>query len=223
MIRLGVIDSGVSSQWSSSAGATVGELCDFTGTHSLEDRLGHGSAVVDAVANEHAEIWMARVFDDRLACPVSRIVEALRWMLESNVQLINMSFGMTRPDEELATVVDQLLGLGVVLIAASPAQGKPVYPSAFDGVIRATGDARCQPNQLSFLNSPQADFGGFPGAPGVGPAGSSIGCAHVTRIACEALALLGDEPLIAAGIQGGLVSALKHRATWDGPERRVAP
>lgn len=228
MIRLGVIDSGVSEQWLTSSGVAIGEIRDFTGANTFDDQLGHGSAVMAGIGASNVELWLARVFDDRLTCPVTRIIDALEWLLACDVQLVNMSFGMTRADANFEAAVQALVSRGVVLIAASPAQGAVVYPAGFDGVIRATGDARCGPDQLSFLNSLQADFGGFPGIPGAGLAGSSIGCAHVTRIACEVLARELDADaeqqspeMGKAQIDCGVVrAALRDRANWLGPERR---
>ncbi len=228
MIRVGVIDSGVSEQWLASSGVAIGELRDFTGAGTCDDRLGHGSAVIAGIGASNVELWLARVFDDRLACPVTRIIDALKWLQACDVQLVNMSFGMTRADANFEAAVQALVSRGTVMIAASPAQGAVVYPAGFDGVIRATGDARCGPDQLSFLNSLQADFGGFPGIPGAGPAGSSIGCAHVTRIACEVMAReqeadaepqspeMGNDKVDSAALR----AALRDRANWLGPERR---
>lgn len=223
MIRLGVIDSGVSAQWLDTSPVGLAGWRDFTGADALEDRLGHGSAVATAVQTNGVCLWMARVFDDRLACPVSRITAAIEWLLGVGVDIINMSFGMARSDERLETLIAQALGRGVVMIAAAPAQGRPVYPSAFSGVIRATGDARCQPGQLSFLNSSQADFGGFPGNPARGPAGASIGCAYVTRIACT---ILREAQYIEATPVNGrkpyhqVFDTLRATAKWQGPECR---
>lgn len=98
-----------------------------------------------------------------------------------NVDVINMSFGLRNDRSVLRESCEQAIIHKITIVAApSPLQGDPVYPSNYNGIIRATGDARCNQGQVSWLNSSQADFGGFSGKPYSGPAGASIGCASVT-------------------------------------------
>jgi hypothetical protein len=98
-----------------------------------------------------------------------------------------------------------------VLVAASPARGEPVYPAAYPGVVRATGDARCAPGEHSWLASAHADFGAHGSAGAV--RGASAGCAHVSaRLA--ALLAEGASPARALG-------ALRERAHYTGAEHRA--
>lgn len=177
MLKVGIIDSGLPPTYS----YCVEEAKDFTGNTTTIDQLGHGTAVTRIIShNLTANIVVARVFHDKLVCTPSQIAEAIHWLISMKVNIINMSFGLRNDRSVLREACEQALQKNIVLVAAAPSQGDPVYPSNYNGIIRATGDARCKPNEISWLNSPQADFAGYSGKPHIGPAGASIGCASVT-------------------------------------------
>lgn len=177
MLKIGIIDSGLPSSYHYSVVAAR----DFTDTAITTDQLGHGSAVTKIIShNLVADIVCAKVFHDKLTCTPSQIAEALHWLISMDVNIINMSFGLRTDRSVLKEACQQALDNNIILVAAAPSQGDAVYPSNYAGIIKATGDARCQPNEISWLNDQQADFGGFSGIPYQGPAGASIGCASVT-------------------------------------------
>lgn len=217
-VRVGIIDSGIPAAASGARSGQAPEGRDFTAHEDLGDRIGHGSAVFEAISSgSEAQIITAKIFADQLRCSPETLIAAIEWMAEQQVAIVNMSFGLASADDRLAAAVAALQDSGALCIAAAPAQGSPVYPSALPYVIRGTGDARCGPGTLSWLNSEQADFGAYPGQPGSGPAGASIGCAHVTQAAVQ---LLEEHPTMAAV---DIPKALQNRARWHGPERRSGP
>lgn len=178
MIKVGVIDSGVP------------QTCDniiasrnfSNSTSTCFDTLGHGSAVIHAISQQNsAGIYSAKIFDKTLTAQSQQVYEAIDWLLDSKVDVINMSFGLRHDITQLALICQKAISQGVILVAASPSQGAPVYPSNYSGVIRATGDARCSIGEIASLNSPQADLGAYVGDITTGIAGASIGCAWVTQ------------------------------------------
>ena len=184
MIKVGIIDSGyrkTTTVDNSAANIKIAKCYDFTDHHCHDDLCGHGSAVSNIIAtNPKTAIYTARVFHDKLVTNSNCVIAALQWLIAERVDIINMSFGLKNNNEQLATLCQQAIAQGIILVAASPAQGDKVYPASYHGVIRATGDARCQPNDISYLNSSQADLGAYAGDPRRGIAGASIGCAWVT-------------------------------------------
>jgi hypothetical protein len=217
-VRVGIIDSGIPPTAAATGSGTAHEGRDFTAHGDLGDRIGHGSAVFEAISSgSEAQMITAKIFADQLRCSPETLIAAIEWMAEQQVAIVNMSFGMAAADDRLAAAVATLQDSGALCIAAAPAQGSPVYPSALPNVVRGTGDARCGPGTLSWLDSEQADFGAYPGQPGSGPAGASIGCAHVTQAAVQ---LLEEHPTMAAV---DIPKALQNRARWHGPERRSGP
>lgn len=221
-LRVGLVDSGldhallpaaVASRAFSIVGAAPGELAS---AEAHVDRLGHGTAIARVLLQQTPglALFNARVFDDQLTCSSRQVVAALDWLLAEDVRLINLSFGLRRDSPELAGACARALERGVVLVAASPARGAPVFPASYAGVIRATGDARCAPGELSHLQSPQADFGACVRATGPGLAGASIGCAHVTAAVAQYLLVEPDASL--EQIRARLAASARFR----GPEHR---
>ncbi|MDO8862660.1 hypothetical protein Q6D67_13195 [Haliea sp. E1-2-M8] len=221
-LRVGLVDSGldhaalpaaVASCAFRVAGAHPGVVC---AAEPQLDRLGHGSAVARVLLQRAPEVALfnAQVFDDQLTCSSSQVVAALNWLISEDVRLINLSFGLLRDCPELAGACARALGQGIVLVAASPARGAPVFPASYPGVIRATGDARCAPGELSRLDSSQADFGACVRADSSGPAGASIGCVHVTAAVAQYLLMEPDASL------EQIHTHLAAVARFQGPEHR---
>ncbi|MBT8764976.1 subtilisin-like serine protease QhpE [Metapseudomonas boanensis] len=217
-LRVGIIDSGYAPSqanqvlaarrfWLSEDGLADGE--------ALPDALGHGSAILDTLTRQAGplELYVAQVFGDRWQTSPLQIAGALHWLIEQDVALVNLSLGLRndRPVLREACALAQVAG--ILLCASSPAQGEPVYPASYPGVIRVTGDARCAAGQWSWLNSPQADFGA-PVAAVNGVAGASVGCAAL----CGMIA--GNLQRHPGAGRDAVLAWLRDGAAFVGPERR---
>jgi hypothetical protein len=211
-LRVGIIDSHISLPvFTARNFCASGDSGDYSAQHA------HGASIADLLNTAIAglEICAAQVFDQQLSCSAHRVAEAIHWLIEQDVRLINMSFGLRQDRPVLRQACEAAVAAGICLVAASPARGDPVYPAAYPDVVRATGDARCHKGEIAWLDSAQADFGGYPGNPETGLAGASAGCAAV----CVALAGLAlDNPQMNAA---ELPRALAGQADYQGPERRV--
>lgn len=221
-LRVGLIDSGVTGSAATRVVASRGFRRGPEG-HGLEsaavdDRLGHGTALAEILlgASPACVLLNAQVFTDKLSCSAHQVAAALAWLVDEGVQLVNMSFGLREYRTGLRAACDLALEAGVVLVAAAPARGEPVFPAGFPGVIRATGDARCSESQISCLATAQADFGGHVRAAGHRVAGASVGCANVSARAIQHLA---STPGVSAP---RLRQWLATQASYHGPERRVS-
>lgn len=215
-VRVGILDSGLPA----SHGWVICEARNFVGdADAVIDRLGHGSGVLETIGSSDAEVefCIARIFDDRLSTDTSACAAAIEWLVGLAPRLVNLSFGLRRNDDRLREACELAVAQGIGLVAASPAQGDPVFPAAYSGVVRATGDARCDRNETAFLGSEQADFGGWVGDSRVGPAGASIGCASVSGRLVRLAAGCPDAPF------ENLVDKLKGSAEYRGVERKGRP
>lgn len=209
MLKVGIIDSGLPASYDFS----VFDAQDFTGAASIVDQLGHGTAVTNIIGGNTAiEVISARVFHDKLVCAPSQIADAIQWLIAMKVNVINMSFGLRNDRSVLRESCEQALANNITLIAAAPSQGEPVYPSNYHGIIRATGDARCKPNEVSSLDSSQADFGGYSGKPHCGPAGASIGCASVTAAISQLKVQYPDYE------QHAIMQCLRQQSSYQGSQ-----
>lgn len=184
---------------------------------AAEDRLGHGTAVLEALALQPGAIrcCVAQVFAERWQTSPLQVAAAVHWLVEQGVALINLSLGLRQDRPLLREACERALAAGVVLCAASPAQGEAVYPASYPGVLRITGDARCTPGQWSWLGSAQADFGAPVTAGGL--AGASLACATLSgQIARYLQAHPGSD-------RAALLDHLRRGAAFMGAERRGRP
>jgi hypothetical protein len=183
---------------------------------AVADPSGHGSRVgaIIAAAVPAPEMLLAQVFADNAATSAAVVAAAVNWAAGAGAQLLHLSLGLRADRPVLREAIGAALAAGCVVVAAAPARGELSYPAAYPGVLRATGDARCAPGELSALDAAAPLFGGCvrppQGAPG---GGASIGAAFVTR------AILDAGPVAGAGLPE-LVAALVRRAAYRGPERR---
>lgn len=177
------------------------------------DATGHGTRIAELLTRERdqAELLLAQVFADSAIASAASVAAAIDWCVAGGSHLLHLSLGLSADRPVLAGAIARALEHGCLVIASTPARGGPVYPAAYAGVIRATGDARCAPGEFSQL-APDT-FGGCPwfdSASGRGQ-GASIGAAAVTHL------LIGEPlPLPAARA----VAVLAERARYQGPERR---
>lgn len=218
-VRIGVVDSGcAATQRVGGEAAFVLADGQLWMAAAEPDRLGHGSCVIDIIRQQApgADIWSAQVFHDRLTTTAVQVAAAIDWLVEQGVQLINLSLGLRQDRDSLRMACMQALRRGVILCAASPARGEPVFPAAYPGVFRMTGDARCARDQISHLDTEFADFGACvqPLRPDPALSGASLGCAHLSGRLAGYLCQAGRPSL------SGARQWLIDHASYRGPERR---
>lgn len=220
-VIVGIIDSGV-------AAALAGRVAarrfaaDAEGSAACPDRLGHGTAVARLIldAAPGVRLLAAQVFDDRPAASPAAVAAALDWLVGEGARLVNMSVGLTADRAVLRAACARAIAAGVLAVASVPAIGPTVFPAAYPGVLRVTGDARCRGEEIAVLPGDRAAFGASPwtGPAGAGecgrpPAGASIAAARVS--AALAAILLADPALD----RDGALARLTAQATHTGPQR----
>lgn len=221
-LRIALVDSGCAAGHAPRVRAAVGFVLDETGLNQVPaaaDMLGHGSRVADILLHcvPQAELLVAQVFHERLTTTAAQVAAAIDWAVTNGAQLVNLSLGLREPRPVLAEACARALAAGVVLCAAMPARGAVVYPAAFAGVLRVTGDARCAPGELAAIGTAQVDFGAH-----VRPLDGSLGGAGAS-MACAWFSGLTAQHLVAGGSADGLRAALAAQASHygiDDPRRR---
>ena len=138
--RVGMIDTGISSH-PTLAGIRV-ESRSFG--PRTERQTDHGTAVASLLVREGAsEIVAADVFRGngrKSYTSADSIAEALGWMVEQRVPVINMSLAGP-PNLVLDRVVATVLGSGQIIVAAAGNNGAtapPAYPAAQPDVVGVT-------------------------------------------------------------------------------------
>ena len=167
-----------------------------------EDSCGHGTSVAGIIAakgsedgfkgiNPNVELYSAKVLDSNLSAPISRVVEAIYWAIDNEVNIINISFGTATDSDALKLAIQDAYAAGILLIAAAGNNLTIEYPAAYDEVIAvgsvdsmgersqysATGEdlELMAPGELILSTS---HFGGFTVS-----SGTSMAAPHVTGIA----------------------------------------
>jgi hypothetical protein len=160
------------------------------------------------------ELLVARVFFGHWGTRPAQVAAALDWLCGAGAQVINLSLGLREDRMVLREACERTTAGGVILVASTPARGEPVYPAAYPGVLRATGDARCAPGEWSWLATPQADIAGCVTSADGTVSGASAGAAHV----CAHIAMCLQDPAMSE--RDDLLDALRRGASYHGPERR---
>ncbi len=219
-VRVGLLDSGVGPGLEDRVAAArafkLGQDGAVAATPAGPDWLGHGTAVAGIVAAgaPAARLLVAQIFAERLVASAAEAAAGLDWLMAEQARLVCMSFGLRDDRRVLREACARAHEAGVVLLAAAPARGRPVYPASYPDVLRVTGDARCRPGELSALGTAQADFGACVLAPDGRTAGASIGAAHAAAVIARMMAA-GD-----AITPDNVAARLSAKAGYRGPERR---
>lgn len=209
---LRVLDAAAQRDASSVVDAAAFVACDgrVERRDTVADPTGHGSRIAALfMSGRPVELLLGQVFTTAGPTSGAAVAAAIDWALERRVSLIHLSLGLAGDRAVLRGAIERAIDAGCLIVAAMPARGAPVYPAAYPGVIRATGDARCAPHEHSALGP--WFFGGCPRLDDPASAGASIGAAWITR------AILQEAALAAPAA----VDALTARAKYFGPERRT--
>jgi hypothetical protein len=178
-IRVGLVDTGIAP----SLGRSIDAAKAFTLPLS-DDASGHGTRIARIVLQHapDARLLIAQAFGPGGRAEAAAVADALRWLIAERARLVNLSLGLPRDRDVLRAAVAEALAAGLILIASTPARGAPVYPAAYPGVLRVTGDARCSPGEISALGGEPADYGACPRDLDGSPGGASLAAAHVTGL-----------------------------------------
>lgn len=221
-LRVAVVDSGCSAVHAPRVRAAAAFVIGDGGLNEvpvIEDVLGHGSRVADILLHgaPQAELLVAQVFRERLTTTAAQVAAAIDWAVANGAQLVNLSLGLREPRPALAQACARAVAAGVVLCAAAPARGQAVYPAAFAGVLRVSGDARCAPGELAAIGSAEIDFGAHvrPLGGSLTGAGASMACAWLSGLAAQYLASGGGVETL----RDWLEEKACHRGV-DDPRRR---
>ena len=106
------------------------------------DRIGHGTAVAAAIREKapDAELFAVKIFHDRLATRLDRLVAAIAWCVANRMQMINLSLGTQNPAHEAALreAVSAVVAADIVLVAA-----QDWLPGSLPGVVPVALDWEC--------------------------------------------------------------------------------
>ena len=202
-LKIAVIDTGINASHPHICAPTHGVIFDPEETDpSCDDVLGHGTAVTAAIQEKapHADYYILKLFGKSLRTAGSRLLQALEWTIEHQMDVVNLSLGTPNFDHRpaLEAIVVRGAAAGVILVAARYSERTPVLPGMLEGVISVDVDWNLPRDQyrISQENGSPVFYGsGFPRPlPGIPIArnlsGISFAVANMTGFvarACERL------------------------------------
>jgi len=216
---IGLLDSGLADPAIAAAACRI--TLDGDGRAVIapagRDRLGHGTALAAEILGRAPAIRLlsAQVFDDRAATSARALAAGLSWLLAEGARVINISVGLTEDRAVLRQACQDAAAAGALLVASVPAIGPVVFPAAYPGVLRVTGDARCAEDEVALLDGVRAEFGASPRPRGDRPgvAGASLAAARLSGMLA---AFLAAAPRRGADQAVAHLAAIAHHR---GPQR----
>ncbi len=213
-LRIGVVDTAADTDHPTFQGRRI-HTRDFVPGDRLPAPNWHGTGVLALLAGNpegstpglvpDADFFAAGTFfadeNGAMATDTASVVQALDWMLENDVKIVNMSFAGPR-DELVKDEIEKLSAKDVVLVAAAGNEGplaEPAYPAAYPQVIAVTAIGK---DRLNYRYANRGDhidvaapgvdiWTAVPGGKEGYHSGTSFAAPHVTGI----LALLPRESL----------------------------
>ncbi len=144
-IRIGLIDSGRDPHWDEPrihhglGLATPDRPFTVAPSDDDQDRIGHGTACADLILRmaPGVEILPCRVFGHRLETSVDLLIAGLKWAIEKQVHIVNLSLGTTNETSvrRLYQACEVLRRRGTLLVSAAEQQQGFSYPAAFENAI----------------------------------------------------------------------------------------
>lgn len=150
VVKVAVIDSGVDIE----SDVNITQRIDFVDDYYRNtDGSGHGTAVTHIMATHstdygtegiisanNIELISIRVLDKYNKAPLSRVLEALQWCIENDVDIVNMSFGTNVHVETFYRMIQEVANQNILMIAAVGNQGEQEqksvqYPARYSQVM----------------------------------------------------------------------------------------
>jgi hypothetical protein len=130
------------------------------------DMLGHGTAVcalLQEIAPD-ADLYAVRIFDRQLATSISVVLSAMRWCLQHEIDIINLSLGTTNDDHRRSFrgAVQDALQAGVAVVSAYEVNGVRMLPGSLPGVVGAVEEADCERDEFRVRADTSSAFGACP-------------------------------------------------------------
>lgn len=179
-------------------------------SEGAEDKIGHGTAILTILQqeNDNYNLYIIiKIFDNELECDEELLIYALQYVYENvECDLLNLSLGITfcMRKNQLLDICQKLYDRNTIIISAFDNTGEVSYPAAFPCVIGVDSNTVCQNrNEIAYIESTMINVFGFGRMQRISRlfskymyvSGSSIACAHITRILACSKAKTLDEAL----------------------------
>ncbi len=154
-VAIAILDTGID-QSHEDLKVKIRKNVNFSGTSSVDDKLGHGTHVAGSAAAAtdngagvagtcpNCVLYNVKVGNDQGAVNWDAAAKGIQWAADNGARVINMSFSADVESSALKQAVDYAWGKGVVLVAAAGNQNTsaPRYPAYYTNVIAVAATDR---------------------------------------------------------------------------------
>lgn len=154
-VAIAILDTGID-QSHEDLKVKIKKNVNFSGTSSVDDKLGHGTHVAGTAAAAtnngrgvagtcpNCVLYNVKVGNDQGAVNWDAAAKGIQWAADNGARVVNMSFSADVGSSTLAQAVDYAWGKGVVLVAAAGNQNTDTlrYPAAYGSVIAVAATDR---------------------------------------------------------------------------------
>lgn len=200
-VKVAVIDSGMDSTEAFKVERHINFVEEENDINALyEDISGHGTSIAGIIAgdgdikgiNPNVELYSLKVLDKNNKSCISRVIEAIYWCIENDINIINMSFGTDMNSDILYHAIREAYDHGILMVASAGNTGDKVqYPAVYKEVMAVgsvNGDneiseysARGDKIDVLAPGEKVETYGGFGGY--IVASGTSMAVPHVVGIA----------------------------------------
>jgi len=236
-VRVAVIDSGIDATHPAIGGVhgyaaiIEGSDCLDIDTAPHADLYGHGTACAGIIraAAPDCELFSVRVLGSRLTATGAVFTAAIRWAIDHEMHVCNLSLGTTKKDffAPLHELTDLAYHRNIMLVTAANNMPIPSFPSTYASVFSVA--AHGEPNSSSFFYNPDppVEFG----APGIevrvpwqnggwiSATGNSFAAPYITGLIAR---ILAKHPGLTVFQMKSILRALAANVATDAPAERPA-
>ncbi|KMJ60510.1 chromosome partitioning protein ParA [Bacillus sp. LL01] len=146
-VKVAILDSGINSELEILQNKIKETYNTIEKSSVTNDEYGHGTMVASIIAanpnshtiigvNPNVEIYDVQVLNHRGGGRIEDLVEGIKWSINKNVDIINMSFGYPKDDPRLKEVIELALSKNIIIVAsAGNTLGLSTeYPAKYKGV-----------------------------------------------------------------------------------------
>jgi subtilisin len=239
-VKVGVIDSGIENDHPAIAGHVKGYVSfsedrdgKIRSSEELhKDSFGHGTACADIIRRlaPDCELYSIQVLGPRLTGKGTTFAEGLRWAIDHDMQVCNLSLGSTKKEYSglFYELADAAYFKNIMIVTAANNMPVPSFPSLYASVLSVAAHAGQDPYEFYYNPRPPVEFG----APGVNVTaawaggqyrtvtGNSFSAPHITGLIAK---ILGKHPGLTPFQLKTILRATARNAYRGGEEDKPEP
>lgn len=155
-VRVAVLDTGI--EESSDLIKDPYRILNFTDSPTAYDENGHGTKMLQILCDKdigvapNIEIYSLKVLDENGEGCYIYTINAIRWCIENNIQIINISVATSTDYQELKKIIEEAVRGGIIIVASfGNFYTTQSYPASYENVIGVYTDLT--DNKYNHLNS----------------------------------------------------------------------